>query len=169
MTENDTNICKCLFETLLEWDNDCIFIPERQKGDEEPLYVGDKQEPMFDFREALDCLEESIDFEPDFLVLFNNNNVDWCVNPHYEVYRIISNKFIYDMTVLKKYDITIYTNGLSGDDSSFIAMRNREVIMEGCCPITYGDIKEYFYNNKEKQYYEEIRELLNKMRADMDA
>lgn len=149
--EEKQNICACLFKTFIMQDDGCIFIPERDEHNEDL---------ELEWSEDLDYLERLDDFEPCYIVLFNNEMMHYEGDEYYKVYKIIAGEECsYDMTVLESLGIIFYTNGISGKNGQYLVMADREIIITDTCPITFSRVRSHFYRESQ-EIYEKIVKIL---------
>lgn len=153
MTEEkeSENICRCLAETFLEEIDDCVY----DDFEEEDDYY-----PELAFRERLEELDYDDGFQPDYLVLFNNENIHWHDEEFYKVYRLIDRYKTRDMTILEPLGLRVYTNGISGNDASFLLMLDRRVISTSGCPISFKSIVGFARENYQDSLYPKIMKIL---------
>lgn len=149
--EEKQNICNCLFSTFILGKNDCTFIPEPSID----------IHPEFTFNRELKDLEILEDFEPDLIVLFNNEKITWEGNDYYKIYRIVGGRHLsHDMTILEPLGIRYYTNGISGHDGLYIVMHDRAIIMNADCPIMHGSVRSHFYH-EDREMHAKITKILS--------
>lgn len=150
MSEDEKKLCDCVFDTFIENRDGCVYPPDNE------------EHPELDWRNKLYSLERHDNFHPDYLVLFNNENIHWNDEEYYKVYRIVDCCMKYDMTIFEPLGIVFYTNGMSGKQGVYLMMIGREVVTTSRCPILYSTIKNFLSMNDVWDVYDKVIETLVK-------
>lgn len=149
--ENKDSLCECLFNTLIEMDESCIF--KEFKADGSKIY------------HEIDLKNEIYEDDDDLyeiLVLFTNETLEYEGTVYYKIYRQLYESDVYsDFTPLEEYGIYLYTTGITElrNCKNYIGMVDRAIVKESSCPFQLSDIAD-FVRGANQETYMKIPDIL---------
>lgn len=139
--QNEQNICNCLYDAIINGKEECFF---------EQNYIKKIKNKSYNVKHKLNLRAEMLQYNEywrsyEFLVLFNNEQLEWEEQIYYRIYRYVFDRGYYaNLKPLGKYGIYLYTTGITNliNAETFILMLDRAVLTQSACPIGMDDIRD---------------------------